>query len=457
MEIDIDDLTGGAAQLLQTITDDPKIYLLREPSDTVLLAGAYACAKRLVVSNATALVLGKLQDALDEQILLNGECPEPDEPESRDDWESALDDKAEAIYEPYARYLSADWLARNTIACRLHLENGVADTAKSFGEEIWKFATTDHDPEGDRRSLSVAKFLSRVGVTADYIRKALAERKPQENKQVDPNAYTLVDTMKLIHETVTMLGTSPDDLMSELDDMSDGDDGLALGAAQRLGCADIDVENLRVWRLTDGNFEQLVAQIVAGDFSAPANTAQPVTVQEVGDEAAELAALMGAGDDVPSADEAAELAAMLGGIMGDAIGAAYGAEMQGAAAQATLAVAGVAAAKPKKGRRTKEEKDAEELAKMTGGAVTPADKAQPGVPLLALEVVKAHSGSTDVQIAEKLGVSKSTFVNYLKGRAVLYPDMAQLNYLSATLHEISAKSAEALSQIKEFAATVPQR
>lgn len=441
--MDIEELCGGVPTLLQTIIADPAIHSLRDPADAILVAGAYAHAKRAFVRHVVGLVVTKLQDALDEHTIMAGERPDVEHgqiDQAVDEWDSAIDDKLEVIFQPYERNLSADWLARNTIDSRLHAENRVPDMAKSFAEEMWKFHTLDHDPEGDRKPLSAAKVMSRIGLTAVTIREALAEYKPvhispQEQKRMDPNSYTILDTMQTIRETVSMIGMSEDTLMEELDGASDSDDGLAMGAIARLGGSDIDVENLRTWRLTDGDFDKLVAQIVSGNIPAGE---EAVTVDEVSDEAAELALLTGGAPESP-ADANSELAAIMGGAAP-------------ASAPAPTA-APVSAEPPKAKRRTKAEKEAEELAKLMGDAPAPDQSPEKtGVPTFVLEVAKQFSGLTDVTLAEKLGVSKSTFINYLKARAVLFPDDDQLTFLRTTLYEISSNASNALAQLDEYIA-----
>lgn len=366
----IEALTGAPASILIELPSRKDAATLRDAADNVVVAAAYAVLKDKFRKNAIALMQPQLEEIRDTYAIMNGVREDSD---NWDEWDSGLDDQLEKLFEPLARVLSQDWLANNLIDARLETEGRAERMTHSFADELW-LNLTFHKGENDkqeRQQKSAGQVLSSVGLVARDLKEALAnvpDAKPKEFDMSDLN-----EAIARMHDQMTVLGTyDKKAVIADLDLASDDDDILAMGAIERLGGTLEDIDALRMWRLTDGNFDKLADTIEAyepGGAPAAAPASKP-------------------------------------------------------------------AAAPKKGEAGKVQKDAD----------------GPGFDVTVLEAAKAYGGLTDATLAEKLGMSRGSLNNYLKGKSVLKPDADQLKFLKELMYEISARVSAAYKIITDYEA-----
>lgn len=182
----------------------------------------------------------QLEELVGAYKLANGER---DEATDADEWDSGLDDQFENLLEPWATWLSADWLGRYTVDSGLHEENATAKMAAKVANEVWKQTISGK---------SVMQQLSSAGiVTSDielYMDMALqqsgtATETPTETETVLPENQTeLDDVLAIVKRTV---GDAFDqmEVFGDLELALDEDELLANGAGERLG---LDSEMVRV-------------------------------------------------------------------------------------------------------------------------------------------------------------------------------------------------------------------
>lgn len=184
-----------------------------------------------------------LQEALDNQILIDGEHADADD---KDAWESALDDAVEEAIEEYVPILSADWLGTHTINTDLFRENGVEKFAQSLGREVYRQLTFAQDK-------SPAKIMSAAGIGGAI----LTERLNQHiaHKEENPMTTDTDHLEKIMSAVLEHVGKDFDILTvyDDLDQASDDDALLAEGAAARLGIGPEDLEPLQDMRLLEGD------------------------------------------------------------------------------------------------------------------------------------------------------------------------------------------------------------
>lgn len=181
-----------------------------------------------------------------EDILLNAELLDGayDEVEDKNSWESAVDDQVETAIEEFVPVLSADWLGRHTIGSGLWDKDGVEKFVMSMGREMYKQLTHGKTP---------VQIMSAAGVVrADVEARLAIHNQPKEERTMSEDKQELDAVIQKIADYVG----KDYDVMTVYDDLdlaSDDDEGLAAGAAARLGIDEDDLEVLQMERLEVGD------------------------------------------------------------------------------------------------------------------------------------------------------------------------------------------------------------
>lgn len=379
----LSDITGGAVPVLSALADDPQFKSTRDLNPVVAMTMARNIAQQRALDLLMALVDIPLAEAYAMYVLTNGEHADCVDRNARDNWEAGIDDVVEAVFAPYEKNLSGDWLGRNTIDTRLHeAVDEHNKLVKSFADEVWKCLVNvivDDETEGKRvEELSTAKILSAVGVVRDDVETLLKER-PEPTVQMEQAHImsNLNEVLTKIKEFTEMAGMDEKNIVACLENAIDDDDGLASGGIQALGGDMADVEPLRMFAM------QCEGESPADDLYDLMN----------GNVSETLVA--------PAEDDAAELAAMSGN-----------AAPQSPAGAPTLPPPVQNAGAPPKRRTSRSKAEA--------GMPTPG-----AVPARAFELIREHVKVKDEDVGSMLGVSRQTFINYTKGKPVLVPSPEQ--------------------------------
>jgi predicted transcriptional regulator len=245
------------ASILDYAFDHPALRITPRTRNTPTLDTAIkavvSAIEDAVIMHFANLLKPELQDAYDNYLLFNGEHDDADD---QNEWESGMDDVVEKIIEPHERLLSADWLGRNMVNVDLHVEDGIHKLSMKFGQECYNTLTQDLE-EGTRKS--PAKVMSSAGITSLEVEARLQEHiainktKPKEETETMATDTPLNAVLSKIAEHV---GKDFDELLiyDDFDQVSDDDELLAQGAAQRLGGLDADeIAELAALRMEHGD------------------------------------------------------------------------------------------------------------------------------------------------------------------------------------------------------------
>lgn len=398
------------------------------PAGLAILANiAYNHVKEQATARLYATIRSALDDALDLFPMVNGDRPEGG-PEA-DEWDSAADDVVAEVFEPFASILSANTLYAVTVDTRVHEDNARERLAKRFAEDAWRVLTwlPSDEPGELGKEKTPMQVLSAVGVVRGDL-ETLIDMQPHENvSQPQQEPTTVTDMYALFPKIVAHLGdgfkAAP--LRSEFELLVDTDDGLAAGAARRLGMTLAEAEPLREIGRRPNGVEWLVQTTVAASTQPAAQPAAAEAEPETSEDD-ELAAMLGTTEAEPETDDDDELAAMLGDVQ---------TAPQGSPPAASPPVFGeppaVTTGAPPKPRKRR-------------GAVDPNT---PGaIPARALQILKEYTPVKSDVIGEGIGVARATFEGYAKGRSVLIADDDQRAFLLNLVrtHKAAMEEAETL-------------
>lgn len=218
-------LSGGRGHILSLLADDPMWKRTRLKSVDGAVSLLLGFTKRVVQDEARAMILPEIQVWYKDYVRLNGHVPKgPVVDELHvdyDNWVEGHDDGLLALLEPYADTLSASWLNQYSTDAQLWKDGEDERLAIKFSEEIWKQLTWHK---------SNRQILAGVGIVASD----LAEFGKLADEPITPPQPEYKSTMMNAIINKIML-YNPPDLADELDMASGDDDGLAVGACQRMG------------------------------------------------------------------------------------------------------------------------------------------------------------------------------------------------------------------------------
>lgn len=262
----LQELIGGKDEVIQAALRNPGVAPRRNPTIELVLkavAGEVEYrAKRRVADD----ILPTLRDAYEMYTLMNGEFEDTETP---DEYGSGLDDEIEKLFEPYEHFLSADWLARNTIDTRLWEENAIAKLAESAGKEVFKQLSYNKTPN---------QVLSSAGIVQNdvelYFEGHMNQTQEQQKEMSETTIQDVAQRIKL------HVGDEYDrmEVYGDLELACDDDEILAHAALARLGLeqSDYDAVQMAVLEHGDDTVDTL-AQLVeeAPSAKAKANADKP--------------------------------------------------------------------------------------------------------------------------------------------------------------------------------------
>jgi len=268
----IHELIGDKFELLERAMKHPGLSPKRNPTIEQALKVVVGEVEKAAVETLIARIRPELADMYDMFEIENGSYEET-EAEQRTDWESALDDKVEEIFQVYEQNLSADWLARNTIDTRLFEENAIDSLAKSGAREIVKqlcAISTDELKQGVKEK-SPAQILSNASILTSDVELYLDQHKaPMTAEKEEAMAEEADQNIEAVIQKVRdHVGTGFDvtEVYSTFELALDDDDILAYGAGGRLGLSEDDVEIIRLFVLTHGDDTANVLTAMLDDTS----------------------------------------------------------------------------------------------------------------------------------------------------------------------------------------------
>lgn len=339
----VQDFTGDKDALLDAAFASPKLHPKKKPDIEL----AMRVVGDIVAKTAKAKITEEIHIDLMDQVAMyeinNGEYAEmPEEGNSRDDYESGMDDVVEAALEKWDDYLSADWLGKNTVETQVWLstdtDRSIVDKlAESAAKEVFKQLAADKTP---------AQVLSSAGIVKADVEARLAAH------TTDTGEYQMTDSVEGVVAKIKVHVGKDFDQMAVFEDIEtlveEDDDILTGSAASRLGIGQDDVD---------------IIQLAILDMDDPAT---------------EIVEMIDA-HKIPSGRSK------------------------------------TAAAKKAK---------AEEKADAEAHGIDP-----------SVFVALKECGAGDTAMAEALGVSRSTYTNYIKGKTHLAPDEDQYALLRGELVE----------------------
>lgn len=229
-------LSGGREHVLNALADNVAWQRTRIKSPEGAASLLVEIAKQTVLNEASAMILPQIQhwyNALCESTA--GSMTEDDQ------WVEAHDDGVLALLEPYADTLSASWLAFTSTDIQLWKDGEDEKLAKSFAHEVWKQLSWKRT---DRQ------ILAGVGIVHDDL--AQFGHMPELPPEPIQPEFSQMRVNSILNRIMLTM-PDPATLSDDLDFVSDDDDGLAMGAAQRLGIDMDDVLVLRQARNASGS------------------------------------------------------------------------------------------------------------------------------------------------------------------------------------------------------------
>ena len=272
----IAELIGDKGELIEKAMTHPAMSPKRKPTIEQAMKAVMSEVEKTAMTSMSNMVLPLIDDMYDMYTLTNGEFDDATVggDTAPDEYSEGLDNNLENLLEPFQKYLSADWLARNTIDTRLWEKDAISKLAASIGREVFKQISYGKTP---------AQVLSSADImTADveiFLEQHLASNPKKEKAMAEATAASAEDIAAKIKAHV---GTDYDrmEVYNDLELLVDDDEILAGGAGKRLGLSDsdIDVVQMVVLEFGDETVDHLNELIEkAGTADKPKRTAKPKT------------------------------------------------------------------------------------------------------------------------------------------------------------------------------------
>lgn len=217
---------------------------------------ALKCVVNQIEYDTTAAVAAQvaevLQEAYETYELIAGERPEDaDEAEA---WDDGMDEAVEEVIEPYKEHLSASWLGEYMIGTSVHDEKGMKTFCDALAKEYYREITKMGYEEKQRKT--PVQIMASAGILKADVEAALNKLlNPTEEEKQAMNEKQSTELEAVAVKIADHIGkdfqTMP--VYDDIDLASDDDDGLAFGAAARLGLDEDDVRVLQGERLVVGN------------------------------------------------------------------------------------------------------------------------------------------------------------------------------------------------------------
>lgn len=408
MAINLESVTGGKSAILSALQVHPHWTATRFKTTKLASDLALQIAKDRSTTYFHAVVMTPLQEAFTRYVTVNGERPPQEELAS--DWASGLDDELYAVFEPHAHLVSSTWLVTISDVTPSTIEE-VEKMAASFAAEVWREQTWQ---KTDNQKLSA------VGIVLDDLQAImLSHAQTQENPDMNVNAILNKIILNFIPE---------EELEGHLDNASETERPLRETGALALGITNEEADYLAVIRAQGGSVIEGWCAVINRGVLQPVEEAAapaPVPPPPVPDPLAIPAILVrepppvSTASPVPPPPPVSSVATASGTVPPPPPQAATG------QAGSTVppppppvnpgAVTTTGTPPSKRGRK----------------AATQGGPPEGTVPAEALIAIKGASGLKDDDFATRLGVSRPTFNNYLRGKGYCQPSPDQRKNLLA--------------------------
>jgi hypothetical protein len=392
-------------------------------------------AKQTLINEAKTFITPDIQNWYNAFVKANGE--RPNITGYVDGWDDAFDDELLELFEPFVDTLSGSWLNEVTTDARLWLPGEVERLANKFAQETWKQLTWQR---------SNKQILSGVGIVAsDLAQFGELAKEPETPPQPEFKPHMI----NAIINRIMLSMPDPATLADNLDMASDDDDGLAFGAAQRLGIDQSAIVVMRQAReagakiedwckaIEDGALldESTVYQDLSGRSERMADQYGPGVADALAKQEPDL------GPDLPANLVRNALPPLPPPPVGTLKGALQASvnlpplpPLPGTVPPPPAVAVG--AAPPTNSGR--------------GGKRTRTPEAPPAghIAKEVLLSIKEHAGFKDEDFAGILGISRPTLANIMKGKGwYVPPDQSRRDALRTTLALHVQKLSEALNAV----------
>jgi hypothetical protein len=394
----IEGITGGKDYILKAAMADKRWQAL--PSKPVKMAMDVIAnvAKDIGVHQVKQAIASVLQREYDKFTVAAGDRPETEGP-PQDDWDSALDDRVQEAFEPFATLLSNSFFGEATVDTQLHRAGEIDKLAGRFALEAWQTLTWEK---------STAKILSACGIVqadVEDLPGVIAGMMDTTPDDEDDNATEIGATEPMSNKILNKIifytmGATDDDAW----DMTlDTDDNLSAGGAARLGLTPDEGRSMRAsYRQDNSRLADWKAKVAAGqllpEIDEVVNGQPPEIPMGLVREAPPAVPSIPAAPPVaPAPTPAAPVAPPLAPTV----------------AAPPLAAPPAAPAAPSL--------DTTIPPPAPAPAASPVGPAGPEIPGAILQSMKDNGGFKDQEMADMCNVSRPTVGNFMKGKAPFSP------------------------------------
>lgn len=269
----IEELIGDKGELIEKAMKHPAMSPKRNPSLEQAMKAVMSEVEKTAQSSMANMVLPLFTDMYDMYTLTNGEYEDASAGGdiAPDEYSEGLDNALENLLEPFTQYLSADWMARNTIDTRLWEENAIDKLAASLGREVFKQISYGKTP---------AQVLSSAGIMSSDVEIILEQHLTSNPKKEKAMAEaTAASAEDIAAKIKAHIGVEYDrmEVYGDLELLVDDDEILAGGAGKRLGLNESDVEAVQMIVLEYGEntVDHLNELLENAKAEKPKRTAKP--------------------------------------------------------------------------------------------------------------------------------------------------------------------------------------
>lgn len=236
----VSEYCGDKAAIYMQAFEHPTLKPAKVPSPEQITKIVVATARENFINNFAASIERDVHAKVNAYVERNGEHGSFATEVDKDDYESGMDDVAEAIVEPFMEHLSQDWLGRNTIDCNLWIDGAPNAFCKDIAAEIYKtltFGRTDN------------QALANAGFTTDEVINAY-NAWVSSQKETKPMSNSASPATAIAAKAAAHLGKDFN-LMAVYEDLEtifndDEEEFLQNAAASRIGINAADVKALQV-------------------------------------------------------------------------------------------------------------------------------------------------------------------------------------------------------------------
>lgn len=443
MKVDLEQATGGKDAILADLLDHPLISMSQTVGEQVVLAVTPEVAQKRAKAFFHEIARNVITNSYDMFVMMNGERPN-----EAGEWDDDLDAYIAEAFDQYAGMVSMSWFGEYIADNRIYEgEEQIERLAASFAKDAWRcLMWVPGDQPGEGRQRTNNQMLAACGVVISDIQAALSNRKREEINQMDLNAR-IGEVLDKISTHFLMTQQPADaDFMDLLDGASDSDDGIALGAAGNLG---LDAEDVRVLRTKRVHLGEKVAQWLREQYAVKHEGASPSDLPMIED------GVPLDGEIIPPVTVAAYKEITPAPVVDVPMGAAYMepdelASLWGTPSAAPEPAPTAAAPAPASPSLPVPTAPAEPAPKKTRAKRSGGPAPAGAIPIEIFQLMREHSAVREVEAAGGLAVSRTTYNNYVTGKAHLIASEEQKRFLVETLRKHRDGLNKALTMMGEL-------